>query len=95
MAGPEDQSLPRSTGAYHWRPRAVAAVRAFLRSRPRTFHEFITHLADDRKVRVETFCFSAGINVNTPADRDIAEAEAVRWQEQEEITGNGTRPGSR
>lgn len=92
---PEDQALPRTIGAYHWRPRAVAAVRAFLRDRPRTFHEFIAHLADNSQVQVETFRFSAGINVNTPAERDIAEAEAAGWQQQREITGNGTGKGPR
>jgi hypothetical protein len=91
---PEDQALPRTIGAYHWRPRAVAAVRAFLSDGPRTFHQFIAHLADDGRVRVQTFGFSAGINVNTPAERDIAEAEAARWQ-QEEVTEAGTGRGQR
>lgn len=92
---PEDQALPRTIGAYHWRPRAVAAVRAFLSGRPRTFHEFIAHLADDSQVRVETFRFSAGINVNTPDEREIAEAEAVRWQQQRDTAGTGTGRGPR
>jgi molybdopterin-guanine dinucleotide biosynthesis protein A len=95
LGPPEDQTLPCTIGAYHWRPRAVTAVHTFLRNGPRTFHEFIAHLASDGAVRVETFGFSAGINVNTPAERDIAEAEAARWQKQEEITGNATRPGIR
>jgi molybdopterin-guanine dinucleotide biosynthesis protein A len=95
LGPPEEQSLPRTTGAYHWRPHAVAAVHAFLNDGPRTFHEFIAHLADHSQVRVETFRFSAGINVNTPAERDIAETQAARWHQQEEDAGNGTGPGPR
>jgi molybdopterin-guanine dinucleotide biosynthesis protein A len=91
IAPPQEQHLPRTIGAYHWRPRAVAAVRAYLRDSPRTFHEFIAHLADNSKVRVETFRFPSGINVNTPAERDIAEAAAARWQQQD-VTGNRTGP---
>ena len=37
-------------------------MHAFLNDGPRTFHEFIAHLADHSQVRVETFRFSAGIN---------------------------------
>jgi hypothetical protein len=76
----EDSSLPRTAGAYHWRPAAVAAARAFLSDGPRTFHEFIDWLAaDGRQVRVATFAFSAAVNVNTPAEHGIADAEAARW----------------
>jgi hypothetical protein len=76
----EDSSLPRTVGAYHWRPPAVAAARAFLSDGPRTFHEFIGWLtAGTRQVRVATFTFSAAVNVNTPAELGIASAEAARW----------------
>jgi molybdopterin-guanine dinucleotide biosynthesis protein A len=77
----EDSSLPRTVGAYHWRPPVVAAARAFLRDGPRTFHEFIDWLAADRRqVRVATFAFSAAVNVNTPAEHAVAVAEAARWE---------------
>lgn len=81
----EDTSLPRTCGAYHWRPPAVAAARAFLRDGPRTFHEFIGWLAagDSPQVRVATFAFSAAVNVNTPAEHAIANAEAARWDDQQ------------
>jgi hypothetical protein len=83
----EDSSLPRTVGAYHWRPAAVAAARAFLRDGPRTFHELIDSLAaGDRQVRVATFAFSAAVNVNTPAERDAADAEAARWRDQQPPT---------
>jgi hypothetical protein len=76
----QDSSLPRTVGAYHWRPPAVAAARAFLRVGPRTFHEFIDWLAaDGQQIRVATFAFSAAVNVNTPAEHAIADAEAARW----------------
>jgi molybdopterin-guanine dinucleotide biosynthesis protein A len=81
----EDSSLPRTCGAYHWRPPAVAAARAFLRDGQRTFHEFIGWLAtrDGQHVRVATFAFSAAVNVNTPAEHAIADAEAARWDDQQ------------
>lgn len=81
----EDSSLPRTCGAYHWRPPAVAAARAFLRDGPRTFHEFIDWLADGDgpRVRVATFAFSAAVNVNTPAEHAIADTEAARWDNQQ------------
>lgn len=79
----EDSSLPRTVGAYHWRPAAVAAARAFLRDGPRTFHEFIGWLAaEGRRIRVATFAFSAAVNVNTPAELGVAAAEAARWNDQ-------------
>jgi molybdopterin-guanine dinucleotide biosynthesis protein A len=81
----EDSSLPRTCGAYHWRPPAVAAALAFLRDGPRTFHEFIDWLADGdgHQVRVATFAFSAAVNVNTPPEHAIAIAEAARWGDQQ------------
>jgi molybdopterin-guanine dinucleotide biosynthesis protein A len=81
----EDSRLPRTCGAYYWRPPAVAAARAFLRDGPRTFHEFIGWLADGdgHRVRVAAFAFSAAVNVNTPAEQAIADAEAARWDDRQ------------
>jgi GTP:adenosylcobinamide-phosphate guanylyltransferase len=93
----EDSSLPRTCGAYHWRPPAVAAARAFLRDGPRTFHEFIDWLAagDGRQVRVATHPFSAAVNVNTPAEHVVADAEAARWDDQQPAATASAREARR
>lgn len=70
--------LPRTVGAYHWRPRAVRAAREFVADGPRSFHEFMAHLMD-LALPTETFTFSAGLNVNTPSDRDLAEEHVRAW----------------
>jgi hypothetical protein len=89
-----DTTLPRTVGAYHWRPPAAAAVIAFLSDGSRTFHEFIDWLAAARgRIRVATFAFSAAVNVNTPAEHAIADAEAARWDDQQPAATASSYPG--
>jgi GTP:adenosylcobinamide-phosphate guanylyltransferase len=89
-----DSNLPRTVGAYHWRPPAAAAVRAFLSDAPRTLHEFIDWLTADRgRVRVATFAFSAAVNVNTPAEHAVADAEAARWDRRQPVATASSYPG--
>jgi molybdopterin-guanine dinucleotide biosynthesis protein A len=89
-----DSTLPRTVGAYHWRPRAAAAVCAFLSDGSRTFHEFIDWLsADCGRIRVATFAFSAAVNVNTPAEHAVAIAEAARWDGQQPPATASSDPG--
>jgi hypothetical protein len=89
-----DSNLPRTVGAYHWRPRAAAAVRAFLRDGPRTFHELIDWLSAGRgRIRVATFAFSAAVNVNTPAEHAVAVTEVARWGSQHPAATASSDPG--
>jgi hypothetical protein len=71
-------------------PAVTFAAGRFLDSGPRTFHEFIEHIAASH-VRVATFTFSAGVNVNTPAERDIAETEIRRWNGPPSTAGSPAR----
>jgi GTP:adenosylcobinamide-phosphate guanylyltransferase len=72
--------LPRAIGAYHWRPPAVRLAREFLAGSLRSFHEFMTYLVA-LPLPIETFPFSAGLNVNTQDDLNLAEDYVRAWAE--------------
>lgn len=77
LADPQDAHLPRASGVYHWREKAIQAACEFASSGTRTFHEFIPSIQG--RISVRTFTFSGAVNVNTPEELSLAEIEARRW----------------
>jgi GTP:adenosylcobinamide-phosphate guanylyltransferase len=82
LAEPATSSVPRAVGAYHWRHPAVAAARQFLASEGGSFHQFICHLAA-RRPPARLVGLSAAVNLNTPADLELAEEFVRQWREHE------------
>jgi GTP:adenosylcobinamide-phosphate guanylyltransferase len=88
MAGPEggmelgdgaDSRLPRAVGAYHWRPAVVASGRQFVGEGRGSFHGYMEFLAA-RREPVEVVPFNCALNVNTPAELDLARRLVREWR---------------
>jgi GTP:adenosylcobinamide-phosphate guanylyltransferase len=71
--------IPRSVGAYHWRPSAVAAAREFVAAGRGTFHQFVADMVAARAIFVLVELGEA-LNVNTPAELAAAEEHVRSWR---------------
>ena len=76
-----DSKLPRAVGAYHWRPAAVTAGRQFAGEGHGTFHSYMEFLAA-RREPVAVLPFTAALNVNTPAELELAGKLVRDWRAQ-------------
>ena len=73
--------LPRAVGAYHWRPAAVATGRRFAAEGRGAFHDYMEFLAA-RREPIALVPFSAALNINTPAELDLARRLVGEWRAQ-------------
>jgi hypothetical protein len=71
--------VPRSMGAYHWRPAAMADARRFVARGHGSFHDYCEQLERHGR-RVGLIEFTAALNVNTRAELDLAEATVRGWR---------------
>ncbi len=74
-----DSRLPRAVGAYHWRPAVVASGRQFAGEGRGTFHGYMEFLAA-RREPVAVVPFNFALNVNTPAELDLARRLVREWR---------------
>lgn len=79
LADPAASHLPRAVGAYHWRAAAVAAGRRFANEEHGTFHGYMELLAD-RREPVGVIPVADALNVNTPAELNMAAELVGEWR---------------
>jgi GTP:adenosylcobinamide-phosphate guanylyltransferase len=73
--------LPRAVGAYHWRPAAAIAASRFVAEKRGTFHDYMEFLAA-RREPVALVPFRTALNVNTPAELELARRLVKEWRAQ-------------